>query len=337
LRAVLLREIGGRPHLADVPEPTDVPPRTALLRVEAAGLCYRDLLVTQGKFPRARAPLILGHEYAGRVVRVGDGVEGLREGEFVTGLPHTTCGSCEFCLTARENLCVNKKWYGEEVPGVFAEYALVDASSLVRVPDGVQPSGAAISSCVVGMLVNALREVGGAKAGEVVVVTGAGGGVGIHAVQVAKALGCRVVAATRSEEKAGAIRSAGADHVVVGSGFSEEVRRVYGGADLVLEAVGEPTMAESIRSLKWGGRLVLVGNVTAGTFPLPLGLVILKGLSVLGSVGSTVRTMREALEMMARGQVRPVVREVRLEDHESAFEALREGRALGRFVFRPAS
>jgi acryloyl-coenzyme A reductase len=337
LRAVLLREIGGRPELADLPEPAEVPPRTALLRIEAAGLCYRDHLVTIGKFPRARAPLVLGHEFSGRVVRVGEGVEGLKEGELVTGLPHTICNSCEFCLTARENLCVNKKWYGEEAQGVFAEYALVDASTLVRVPDGVSPSGAAISSCVVGMLINAMREVGRARAGEVVVVTGAGGGVGIHAVQVAKALGCRVIGVTRTEEKAEAVRRAGADFVVVGSSFAEEVRRTHGGADLVLEAVGEPTMAESIRSLKWGGRLVLVGNVTAGTFPLPLGLVILKGLSVLGSVGSTVRTMREALEMMARGTVKPVVREVRLEDYEAAFSSLREGRALGRFVFRPAT
>jgi acryloyl-coenzyme A reductase len=96
-------------------------------------------------------------------------------------------------------------------------------------------------------------------------------------------------------------------------------------------------MAESIRSLKWGGRLVLVGNVTAGTFPLSLGLVILKGLSVLGSVGSTVRTMREALEMMARGTVKPVVREVRLEDYEAAFSSLREGRSIGRFVFKPST
>ncbi len=178
---------------------------------------------------------------------------------------------------------------------------------------------------------------GRARAGDVVVVTGAGGGVGIHAVQVAKALGCRVIGVTRTEEKAEVVRKAGADSVVVGSAFAEEVKRAHGGADLVLEAVGEPTMAESIRSLKWGGRLVLVGNVTAGTFPLPLGVVILKGLSVLGSVGSTVRTMREALEMMAKGSVKPVVREIRLEEHEEAFTSLREGRAVGRFVFRTAT
>ena len=104
MRAVLLREIRGGPELADLPEPAEIPPRTALLRIEAAGLCYRDLLVTIGKFPRARTPLVLGHEFSGRVVRVGEGVEGLKEGELVTGLPHTICNICEFCLTARENL-----------------------------------------------------------------------------------------------------------------------------------------------------------------------------------------------------------------------------------------
>lgn len=334
MKAVVLRRFNESPVLEVVQRPERAPEGFALVEVEAAGVCYRDLLVTEGKFPRARLPVVLGHEFSGRVLQVS-GDSGIREGDLVAGLPHAVCGSCEYCLTKRENLCVNRLWYGEAIDGTFREVTAVDLKTVVKVPDGVAPEAAAISSCVVGMLIHGIRDVGEAKRGERALVTGAGGGVGIHAVQVAKAIGCKVVAVTRSESKAETVRRAGADDVIVGSSFSEEAKRRWDGVDLVVECVGEPTFGESIRSLRWGGRIVLIGNVTAGTFPLPLGLVILKGLSVRGVVGSTMSTLRDALEMIARGDVRPVVRTLRLEEFAQALEALRAGAALGRFVLKP--
>ncbi|MCS7095301.1 MAG: zinc-binding dehydrogenase [Thaumarchaeota archaeon] len=334
MRAVLLRRFGEDAVLEDVQRPSRAPEGYALVEVKSAGVCYRDLLVTQGKFPRTRLPVVLGHEFAGKVVEVG-GDFGIREGDLVTGLPHTVCGTCEHCLTKRENLCVSRLWYGEAIDGTFREVTAVDPKTLVRVPEGVSPDAASISSCVVGMLLHGIRDIGQARRGERALVTGAGGGVGIHAVQVAKAIGCKVVAATRSESKAEEIRRVGADELIVGSSFSEEVRRRWDGVDIVVECVGEPTFGESIRSLKWGGRIVLIGNVTAGNFPLPLGLVILKGLSVRGVVGSTLATLKGALEMMARGEVKSVVRTLRLEEFGQALEALKAGAAVGRFVLKP--
>ncbi|MCS7117410.1 MAG: zinc-binding dehydrogenase [Thaumarchaeota archaeon] len=334
MRAVVLRGFGEAPKLEEVERPAHAPSGHALVEVKSAGVCYRDLLVTQGKFPRARLPVVLGHEYSGRVLEV-NGESDIEEGDLITGLIHTICDSCEYCLTQRENLCANKRAYGETVDGTFSEVAVVDLKSSVKVPEGVSPEAASIASCVVGMLLYGIRDVGEANRGDRVLVTGAGGGVGIHAVQVARAIGCKVIAVTRSESKAEEIRRVGAHEVIVGSAFSDEVRKLWNGVDIAVECVGEPTFNESMRSLRVGGRIVLIGNVTVGTFPLPLGLVILKGLSVRGVVGSTLANLREALEMMARGEVRPVVRTLRLEEFGQAFEALKSGSALGRFVLRP--
>jgi acryloyl-coenzyme A reductase len=314
-----------------------------LLKVAGCGICYRDTLARRG-FQRVRVPVIPGHEVAGYVVEVGDKVPAdLRRGDLVASLTYVYDPRDPRCVEGRENLCRSKVSIGEERDGCYAEYIALPYWILVKVgdPGEAPPEAYSFAACVIGTLVRALRSVAGARSGETVLVTGASGGIGIHAIQVAKAYGLKVIAVTRSEEKAEKIKMlAKPDHVVVSKGrFSDEVKKLTdgGGVDYVIEAVGGPTLMESIRSLKWGGKLLLIGNVDPSPQQVALGLIILRENSILGVISCTRRELLEAVELLRKGLVKPIYRAIPL-DQESvrqAHLAIERGESFGRIVIKP--
>jgi acryloyl-coenzyme A reductase len=338
LRAVLLKKFKELPELTDLELDPSLGSNEVLLEVEMSGLCYRDLLTIDGYFPRTKLPIILGHEIAGKVLAVGEGVVDFKPGDRVASLTYIPCGKCKYCKSGNENICKQRLTFGEEINGSFAQMVKVHERSLVKVPDNVTPEGAAIASCVTGMVLRAFRHVAKVKQDESVLITGAGGGVGIHAVQVAKALGCKVIAATSSEEKFKYIMEAGADEVLLSDDkMVEKVKRLTGddGVDVVLEAVGQPTFEKSLRCLAWGGRMVVVGNVTASSVEVPLGLIILKANSIAGTIAATKKDLEDALKLTADGKVRPVVTVYPLEKIYDAMEKMRRKESVGRMLLKP--
>jgi len=338
LRAVLLKKFKELPELTDLELDPSLGSNEVLLEVEMSGLCYRDLLTIDGYFPRTKLPIILGHEIAGKVLAVGEDVVDFKSGDRVASLTYIPCGKCKYCKSGNENLCKQRLTFGEEINGSFAQMVKVHERSLVKVPDNVTPEGAAIASCVTGMVLRAFRHVAKVKQDESVLITGAGGGVGIHAVQVAKALGCKVIAATSSEEKFKYIMEAGADEVLLSDDkMVEKVKRLTGddGVDVVLEAVGQPTFEKSLRCLAWGGRMVVVGNVTASSVEVPLGLIILKANSIAGTIAATKKDLEDALKLTADGKVRPVVTVYPLEKIYDAMEKMRRKESVGRLLLKP--
>jgi acryloyl-coenzyme A reductase len=339
MKALYLEGINQGLVLKEAPVPEVLADDQVLIQTELTGICYRDILTTKGFFPRTKLPIILGHEIAGKVVKLGGGVTGFRVGDRVASLIYEPCGKCDFCLSGKENLCRSKKTYGEDLDGSYAEYVRVSQRSLVKAPEGVPPAGLAISACVTGMLLHAFRVRASLVPGETVLVTGAGGGVGIHAVQIAKALGARVIAATSSEWKAPKIKEVGADDVVFWKeGFADQVKKIAGGrgVDVVLEAVGGPTFADSLRSLAPGGRVVAVGNVLPSSVPVQLGTLILKELAVIGSLSSTHADVRDALLMTADGRIKPIVHDtLPLAEASNGHKLMSEKATLGRVMLRP--
>jgi acryloyl-coenzyme A reductase len=337
LKAVRL-EKGGKPELREVEVPRELRNDQVLIRLQMTGICYRDLLTVDGFFPNTKYPITLGHEITGTIEKVGNEVKGFKVGERVVSLIYEPCGECESCISGKENLCRKKKTFGEDVDGSYAEYIAVSERALVKVPPEVSAEGAAISACVTGMLLHAFRRAS-LSSGETVLITGAGGGVGIHAVQIAKAIGCRVIASTTSSWKSPRIRESGADEVIEGAPSpSTEVKKLTGGkgVDVVLESVGTPTLSESLRSLAWGGRMVVVGNVDPRPTDMSLGLIILRENSILGSVSSTRKEVEEALRMTAEGKIRPVIHTIlNLEQAERGHEMMRKRESLGRVLLKP--
>ncbi len=314
----------------DIPKVKD---DEVLIRQQVTGICFRDILTRDGFFPRVKLPITPGHEISGIIEEVGSDVRNFKKGDFVASLIYDPCGKCEFCISGNENLCTSKKTYGELLDGAYAPYVKVTQRSIVKVPENVSPEGAAISACVTGMVYHALHKVGGLDAGMRVLITGAGGGVGAHAIQVAKAIGAEVVAETSSAWKQQKLMELGADHVVLsGDRFDKRVKELLGdGVHVALENVGIHTFEKSLRSLRTGGRLVVIGNVTPDPVPLPLGLIILKGNSISGSISSTKDDMKWALEMTSNGKIKPVVdREVSLEEINGAYADMLDRKVFGR-------
>jgi len=341
VRAQILRDYGTRLLCEEVAEPA-CGPQEVLVEVSACGVCAHDLLTRSG-LARHPLPCILGHEIAGRVAAVGSLVTGFDVGQRIASVQRrSSCGSCKLCRTGRETLCAQRVFLGQGAPGGFAERVIVAADSLAPVPNGVSETEAALAACLIGTSLNALREVGRLKIGETVLVTGATGGVGLHTVQVARAMGGRVLALVRNMEKASLLSSLGADEVIPmrDGAFAGEVRELtHGlGADLVVDNVGAPVFDEVRRATAVGGRIALVGELGAAKVSFNLAQLFLRGQSLLSVMSTSRAQLVDALELLARGQVRAVVDSTMpLESADLALDRLQRGAPVGRIVLTPGA
>jgi len=320
--------------LQEVPDPKPGKDEV-IIRVDRAALCYRDLLQLQGYYPRMKYPVILGHEVVGTIEEVGEEVKGFEVGDKVISLLYAPDGTCEYCRMGEEAYCHDRLGYSEELDGFFAEKAKIKVTSLVKVPQGTSDEGAVLVPCVTGMIYRGIRRAGGIRPGELVLVTGASGGVGIHAIQVAKALGAKVIGATTSEEKAKIIKQY-ADHVIVGTKFSEEAKKI-GDVTLVIDTVGTPTFEESLRSLWMGGRIVQIGNVDPSQiYNLRLGYIILKDIKIVGHASATKYDAEQALKLTAEGKIKPVIAgTVSLEDIDRGYQMIKDKNKIGKVLVKP--
>ncbi|MEM7356545.1 MAG: zinc-binding dehydrogenase [Acidobacteriota bacterium] len=341
MQAVVLRAFGSPENLRHetVADPSPGPGEV-LMRVRACGVCYHDVINRRGNLPRTHVPAILGHEAAGEVIEVGPEVEGWSVGDRAATLQRLSCGHCHHCHGRRQSLCKqDNRFFGEEIPGGYAEYMAAPVAGLGRVPAGVPWPVAATACCTAGTAVHTLRTRARITAGETVVVTGASGGVGLQVLQLARHDGARVVAITSSAAKVEALQEAGADEVVVAPDlkFARQVRELTGeGANAVIEIVGSATFDQSLKALAPGGRLVVVGNLETGIVQLNPGLVIVKELELIGAYATTQGELQDALQLIDEGALRPWVSDVLpLEDAWHAHQRLEERDVVGRLVLEP--
>ena len=336
--AVVLRSFGGPEVLAfeEVERPR-VAADQMLVRVAACGVCGHDLLNRAGKFPHTKLPAVMGHEIAGTVVEVGSLVKRYEPGDRVALIQRMPCGLCALCRSGRENLCVSGPgFYGEELSGGYGPFVIASERNAVRVPDTIPLQVASVLSCAIGTGFHALRRAD-LELGDTVVVTGASGGVGIHTVKLAKLLGLRTIAISSSQSKADVLRAAGAAEVVVAPDyvFHGQVRDLTGGqgADAVIEIAGKPTFASSVRSLRAGGRMVVVGNVDPGNVPFNPAIAILKEIEFIGSGHATVADLEKVIGLVERGEIEPEIAAFMPVEEAARAHAMMEERAVsGRVV-----
>jgi D-arabinose 1-dehydrogenase-like Zn-dependent alcohol dehydrogenase len=342
MQAVVLQQFGSVSHLTlqSVADPRPGPGEV-LLRVRACGVCHHDVINRRGSLPRTSVPAILGHEVAGEVVEVGPGVRGWAVGDRAATLQRMSCGACPSCDSGRTSLCKrDNRFFGEELPGGYASLMVAPLGGIGRVPEGMAWAVAATVCCTAGTAVHVVRTRGRVQRGETVLITGASGGVGLQAVQLARLDGARVIAVTSSEAKARALYNAGAHEVVVSHdlAFAADVRRLTGGegVQVAIEIVGAATFAHTLKAMAPGGRIVVVGNLDGGTVDLNPGLLIVKELEILGAYATTASELETALGLTHTGKLSPFVTEVLpLADAAKAHTRLENRAVAGRLVLCP--
>src|SRR5918996_407849 len=337
MKALVLKEPGGPLNLEDVPVPQPGVGE-ALLRVRACGLGLTLVWNRKGRSETSdKLPRIIGHEIAGDVVEVGPSVTSFKQGDRVNVYYCLTCGDCRWCNLGRDDLCDNHAGYvGRQIDGGLAESVKLPVRNLCHIPPEMSYVDAAVTADAIATPVHVLRERAQIKPPEAVLIVGAGGGVGIHMVQMAKVLGARVIAVDISTEKLALAKEMGADELVNSRevGFDEEVLRLTRGrgVDVVVEMVGLPeTLKASLRSLGKGGRLVFVGTYDDSAV-LPLTSRSLSGELILtGSRYCTRQQLAEAVELVAQGRVRPVVTRIcQLEEANEVLNSIERMELAGR-------
>jgi len=343
MQAIRMREFGGPDVLAL--EQVAVPScgtDELLVEVSYCGVCRHDLLTRAGAFPSISLPLTLGHQVSGHVARVGEAVEGFAVGDRVMTMIYTGCGRCDSCQAGNDALCTGTRphFLGEDRDGGYAEYVAVQARVTVRLPDAVSLPQAAIATCTLGTAYHALATRGALQPGETVVITGASGGVGLHAVRIARMLDATVVGVVSREATAAHVQQAGADRVLVSPSrtFARELRAELGHqADLVVDVVGAPTLRESLHAVRPGGRVVVVGNVEGKEVSIPPAYLILKEIALLGTKSCTTGEMATLLDAVASGRLEAEVTEVVPLDHARVLhQQMEDGRGTGRAVLEVA-
>lgn len=336
MRALVLEEFGGPFIMKDVAIPA-IGPHEALVRVRHVGICGTDVKIRAGRMGLGVLPLIMGHEIAGEVAEVGREVRGVEPGDRVTVNFYVTCGRCQFCRVGRDTLCANVCQHGFSIDGGFAEYLKTPAGNLCKVPDHVPLERACILGDAVATSYHAVTKRAHISPGTTVALIGVGG-VGLHALQMARMAGGWVIAVDVNEARLELARTLGADAVVDArrGPFHEAVRRLTDGqgVDVVLEFVAnQETLPSSYLCLKRAGRLVFVGY----TPELPMSVMphelVRNEWEIVGSRANTKQELQETMDLVARGRIQPIVDRIfPLAEVELAFEALREGRSLGRNV-----
>lgn len=334
MKAAVVRRFGAPLTIEDVPMPV-AGPGQVLVKIMASGVCHTDLHAADGDWPvKPSLPFIPGHEGAGIVAALGPGVTGLKEGDPV-GIPwlHHACGLCEYCLTGWETLCEAQQNTGYSVNGTFAEYAIASADYVARLPERPNFARLAPILCAGVTTYKGIKETD-VRPGEWLVVSGVGG-LGHIAVQYADAMGLRVVAVDVASEKLALARTLGAELAVDGrspDAVREVLARTGGGAHGVLvTAVSTAAFGQALGMVRRRGTVSLVG-LPPGEFPTPIFDVVLKRLTIRGSIVGTRRDLAEALEFAAQDKVEAHIHQANLYDVNRIFAALRAGTVDGRIV-----
>jgi NADPH2:quinone reductase len=300
-------------------DPPPVGPGEARVKVRAAAVNFPDVLVVANEYQvKVPLPFVPGSEFAGEILELGAGTAGLRPGDRV---------------------------FGTTMVGAFAEEVVVGVQSLSPVPDGVDERAAAAFGVAHRTAYHSLRSVAQLQAGDELIVLGAGGGVGLAAVQVGVALGARVTAVASTADK---LKAAAQEGAAEGVNYrSADLRQALRallpeGADVVLDPVGGQLSEPALRSLRWGGRFVTVGYASGEIPRVPLNLVLLKGVRVLGfefrgfsahAQDDMRRNEQELMALLKDGRVTPHIgASFELDEAAAALRYVADGRAIGKVV-----
>jgi NADPH:quinone reductase-like Zn-dependent oxidoreductase len=342
MKALVFYEHGGldKLQIADIPTPP-VPSDYVLVDVKAAALNRLDWWVREGwaglKLPM---PHVLGADGAGVIAALGDHVKDFKAGQRVTINPSVSCGNCEFCWRGDDQMCRSFRLIGETTGGTFAEQIAVPARNLMVMPDDFPFEEAAAANLVMVTAWNSLIRQGGLRAGEDVLIVGAGGGVNTASIQIAKHAGARVFVVASDATKAAKAKALGAD-IVIDRSKEDWGKAVFQltnrrGVDVVVDNVGQATWMMSIRSLARGGRMLVVGNTSGYTIQMDSRFIFSKHIRIIGSTMGSQQDFRDVMKLVFQRKIKiPVDSVLPLSEAIEAQRRLQDGDVFGKIVVKP--
>lgn len=342
MKAVVLHRAGGPEELVLEEVPAPVCGRgEVLVRVESCGVSSRDVVERNGTYRRdVTFPLVIGLEISGTVVEAGEDVAQIAVGDHVCTKAFASCGRCRLCREGHESTCFDRT----PVRGGYGQFARLPADAVVRVPSTIGFDESCILGPAAGVALNAVRDSAQVRLGETVLVSGATGGVGSIAVQLARLAGARVIALTRDVAKVDAVRDDGADEVVVlgrctpASATISTVHDLTGGrgVDVVIDTVGSMVFDLCFGSLAVHGRYAFVGELAGREIAINPARIFFKRAHLTG-VGSVSRTqIEDVAALVASGAVRVRVdRTLPLSEAAHAHRLVESAAAAGRIVLKP--
>ncbi|KXV34054.1 alcohol dehydrogenase [Gluconobacter thailandicus] len=331
--AAVVREFGKPLSVERLPIP-EIRPNQILVKVDTCGVCHTDLHAAEGDWPaKPNPPFIPGHEGIGHIVAVGSQVNHVKVGD-VVGVPwlYSACGHCEHCLGGWETLCKDQDDTGYTVNGCFAEYVVADPNYVAHLPSNIDALQAAPVLCA-GLTVYKGLKMTEARPGQWMAISGVGG-LGQMAVQYAVAMGMNVVAVDIDEDKLATAKKLGAALTVNAKDKDPAafIQQEVGGAHgALVTAVGRTAFSQAMGYARRGGTIVLNG-LPPGDFPVSIFDMVMNGTTIRGSIVGTRLDMIEAMDFFARGKVKSVVTADKIENINTIFDNLKNGRLQGRTV-----
>ena len=334
MRAVVIARYGGVLEATCCPIPRPGPGEV-LVQVRASGLCGTDLHLLSGRQPLGALPRIVGHELAGEVMALGDGVTRWRPGDRVTASIDVSCGRCRHCLTGETQRCRAMSRIGFERDGGHADYVAVPAANLVAVPAEISYEAAAILPDAVACMYHSLVHQGGVGLGQHVLILGVGG-LGIHGVQIARSAGADVLVTSRRPERRAMAERHGAVAIdpTTQPLEPEAARFTLGeGFDLVVDNIGtRDSVRQGLSVLRPGGKLLVVGYLD-DTFEIPSMRFFRTEQQIIGCRGSTKQDLADVVRLVRTGRITPVIgARYPLEQIQQAAARLESGDLVGRIV-----
>lgn len=331
MKAMRFHAVNEPLHCEEIPIP-EIGPQDVLIRVKANGICGSDLhILYEGSVATSYQPIVLGHEPGGIIAEVGSHVTGWKQGDRVVVNGVLTCGYCGYCLSGNPTLCTHMKMIGINRDGAMAEYVVVPASHILRLPDNIPFDQGAILTDAVATPYHAIVKRAVLKEGEKVAVIGCGG-LGYHAIQLCRILGAsRIIAVDADEYALERTRKAGATDLILAhdNKTAAEIRQIAGdGVDLALEFVGySATISLCLKILRGGGRVVVSGVTREKIIAPPPSLFVWQQYSLIGSFGYEMKDIRDLVELARSGVLDlsgSVTEKFPLEQANTAMEHLRD-------------
>jgi propanol-preferring alcohol dehydrogenase len=336
MRAAVVHSFTEPVTIDELPKPV-AGPGEIIVKVEASGLCHTDIHAAHGDWPvKPSPPFTPGHEGVGIVTELGPGVTEVAIGDRVA-MPWLgyACGTCDYCVSGWETLCLEQRNMGYSMDGGFAEYAKAFARYVVKVPDGIDPFDAAPLTCA-GVTTYKAVKVAGTRSSDLVAIFGVGG-LGHMAIQYAAIAGGRVIAVDLIDEKLELAKELGAEFTINAAKVDpvEAIQKLGGADQAIALAVSPKSFEQAYASLRRGGKLVFVALPAENEISLPIFETVLNGITVVGSIVGTRVDLREVFELHAAGKTTVTYEKRPLAQVNEAIEDVLAGEVPARIVFEP--